>query len=54
MPIVPGTSHTVTQNSGVGSAISATKDPSQGIEVGRSILADDYTTLTVAQSAITV
>tara|TARA_R100000458_G_C8167997_1_gene169548 strand:- start:303 stop:728 length:426 start_codon:yes stop_codon:yes gene_type:complete len=53
MPIVPGTSHTVTQNSGVGSAISATKDPSQGIEVGRSILADDYTTLTIAQSAIT-
>ena len=53
MPLVPGTSHTVTKNSAVGGVLSSTIDPFQGVEFGRSVLADDYTTLTVAQSAIT-
>lgn len=53
MPIIPGTAHTVTLNSGVGNATSVTKDPFQGIEVGRSIPADSYKTLTIAQASIT-
>ena len=53
MPLVPGTSHTVTKNAAVGGVVSSTIDPFQGVEHGRSVLADDYTTLTVAQSAIT-
>ena len=53
MPIIPGTAHTVTQNSGVGNTTSITKDPFQGIEVGRSIPADSYKTLTIAQASIT-
>ena len=50
MPIVPGTSHTVTKNQAVGGVTSVTIDPFQPKEVGRPILADDYTTLTIAQS----
>ena len=53
MPLVPGTSHTITKNAGVGGVTSSTIDPFQGVEHGRSVLADDYTTLTIAQSAIT-
>ena len=53
MPLVPGTSHTVTKNAAVGGVVSSTIDPFQGVEHGRSVLADSYTTLTVAQSAIT-
>ncbi len=53
MPLVPGTSHTITKNAAVGGVVSSTIDPFQGVEVGRSVLADDYTTLTIAQSAIT-
>ena len=53
MPLVPGTSHTVTKNAAVGGVVSSTIDPFQGVEHGRSVLADDYTTLTIAQSAIT-
>ena len=53
MPLVPGTSHTVTKNAAVGGVTSSTIDPFQSVEFGRSVLADDYTTLTVAQSAIT-
>ena len=53
MPLVPGTSHTVTKNAAVGGVVSSTIDPFQGVENGRSVLADSYTTLTVAQSAIT-
>tara|TARA_R100000742_G_C4243942_1_gene63145 strand:- start:146 stop:571 length:426 start_codon:yes stop_codon:yes gene_type:complete len=53
MPIVPGTSHTVTKNQAVGGVTSVTIDPFQPKEVGRPILADDYTTLTIAQSGIT-
>ena len=53
MPLVPGTSHTVTKNAAVGGVVSSTIDPFQGVEHGRSVLADNYTTLTVAQSAIT-
>ena len=53
MPILPGTSHTVTQNTGIGNTISTTKDPFQNVEVGRSILADSYKTLTIAQASIT-
>ena len=53
MPLLPGTSHTITKNTGVGGVVSSTIDPFQGVEHGRTIGADDYTTLTVAQSAIT-
>ena len=53
MPILPGTSHTVTQNTGIGNAISITKNPPQGLESGRSILEDSYKPLTVAQASIT-
>ena len=53
MPLLPGTSHTVTKNAGVGVVTSSTINPFQGVEFGRSVLADNYTTLTVAQSAIT-
>ena len=53
MPILPGTSHTVTQNTGIGNAISITKNPPQGLESGRSILEDSYKTLTIAQASIT-
>ena len=53
MPLVPGTSHTITKNAGVGGVTSSTIEPFQGVEHGRSVLADDYTTLTIAQSAIT-
>ena len=53
MPLVPGTSHTVTKNSAVGGVLSSTIDPFQGVEFGRSVLANDYTTLTIAQASIT-
>tara|TARA_R100000008_G_C3482919_1_gene114792 strand:- start:126 stop:542 length:417 start_codon:yes stop_codon:yes gene_type:complete len=53
MPIVPGTQHTVTRRQGIGGVVSSTKDPNVGIENGRSMLPADYTTLTIAQSAIT-
>jgi len=53
MPLVPGTSHTVTKNAAVGGVVSSTINPFQGVENGRSVLANDYTTLTIAQSAIT-
>ena len=53
MPLVPGTSHTITKNAGVGGVTSSTINPFQGVEHGRTIGADDYTTLTIAQSAIT-
>ena len=53
MPLLPGTSHTITKNTGVGVVTSSTINPFQGVEHGRTIGADDYTTLTVAQSAIT-
>ena len=53
MPLVPGTSHTVTKNAAVGGVTSSTIDPFQGVEFGRSILADSYTTLTIAQASIT-
>ena len=53
MPLVPGTSHTVTKNAAVGGVTSSTIDPFQGVEFGRSVLANDYTTLTIAQASIT-
>ena len=53
MPLLPGTSHTITKNTGVGGVVSSTIDPFQGVEHGRTIGADDYTTLTIAQSGIT-
>ena len=53
MPIVPGTQHTVTRRQGVGVVVSSTKEPNVGLENRRSMLAADYTTLTIAQSAIT-
>ncbi len=53
MPLVPGTSKTITKNKAVGGVTSVTIDQFHPVETGRSMLAGDYTTLTVAQSAIT-
>ena len=51
MPLKPGTANTVVKHTGVGGVVASTKDPFVPLEAGRTHL--DYTTMTIAQSAIT-
>ena len=51
MPLKPGTANTVVKHTGVGGVAASTKDPFVPLETGRTH--HDYTTMTIAQSAIT-